>query len=76
MSCIPHARVFAHIPYIDVCDGAMIVLAMFTLNFFHPGFLLLPAKEEILSEHSASGVAQKTASDETDATADEKAEQD
>ena len=24
----------------DVCDGAMIVLAFYTLNFFHPGFLL------------------------------------
>lgn len=25
---------------IDVLDGAMIVLAMFTLNFFHPAWLL------------------------------------
>jgi hypothetical protein len=24
----------------DVFDGAMIVLAMYTLNFFHPGVLL------------------------------------
>lgn len=24
----------------DVLDGAMIVLAMFTLNLFHPGYLL------------------------------------
>ncbi len=24
----------------DVLDGAMIVLAMYTLNVFHPGFLL------------------------------------
>ncbi|KAI0674035.1 RTA1-domain-containing protein [Trametes maxima] len=26
--------------YFNVLDGAMIVLAMFTLNFFHPGWLL------------------------------------
>ncbi|KAH9855543.1 RTA1-domain-containing protein [Lenzites betulinus] len=26
--------------YFNVLDGTMIVLAMFTLNFFHPGFLL------------------------------------
>lgn len=25
---------------LDVLDGAMIVLAIYTLNFFHPGFLL------------------------------------
>ena len=24
----------------DVLDGAMVTLAIFTLNFFHPGFLL------------------------------------
>jgi len=25
---------------IDVLDGAMIIIAMFTLSFLHPGFLL------------------------------------
>ena len=25
---------------IDVLDGAMIVIAMYTINFFHPGILL------------------------------------
>ncbi|VDB96672.1 unnamed protein product [Peniophora sp. CBMAI 1063] len=52
----------------NVCDGAMIVLAMFTLNVFHPSHLLYPAKEEMLLAYGASGVAQKTASDESDAT--------
>ena len=28
------------LPISDVLDGAMIVLASFTLNFFHPGLLL------------------------------------
>ena len=28
---------------VDVLDGAMIVLAMFTLNILHPGFLLTDA---------------------------------
>ena len=27
-------------PHLDVLDGAMIVLAMYTLNFFHPGRLI------------------------------------
>ena len=54
--------------YFNVFDGAMIVLAMFTLNVFHPSHLLYPAKEEMLSAYGSSGVAQKTASDETDAT--------
>ena len=61
--------------FADVCDGAMIILAMFTLNVFHPGLLLYPAKEEILSQYSPSGIAQKTASDETDATVVESPEQ-
>ena len=26
--------------HVDVLDGGMIVLALFTLNIFHPGFLL------------------------------------
>ncbi|KAH9949747.1 RTA1 like protein-domain-containing protein [Amylocystis lapponica] len=30
--------------YFDVFDGAMVVLAMYTLNFLHPGMLLGPAK--------------------------------
>lgn len=29
---------------VDVLDGAMIVLAMFTLNLFHPGYLLVPKR--------------------------------
>ncbi|KZV75700.1 RTA1-like protein [Peniophora sp. CONT] len=59
----------------NVCDGAMIVLAMFTLNFFHPGHLLLPAKEEILSSDHTLGVAHKTSTDDTDMTAVEKPDQ-
>lgn len=31
--------------YFNVLDGGMIVLAMFTLNIFHPGFLLLDTPE-------------------------------
>lgn len=31
--------------YFNVLDGAMIVLASFTLNFFHPGFLLRASEE-------------------------------
>ncbi|KAI9058095.1 RTA1-domain-containing protein [Trametes sanguinea] len=31
--------------YFNILDGAMIVLAMFTLNFFHPGLLLGKADE-------------------------------
>ncbi|KAF9808683.1 hypothetical protein IEO21_07795 [Rhodonia placenta] len=30
--------------YFDWLDGGMITLAMFTVNFFHPGFLLGPAR--------------------------------
>ncbi|KAI0746425.1 RTA1 like protein-domain-containing protein [Daedaleopsis nitida] len=33
-------RIISTQVYFNVLDGAMIVLAMFTLNFFHPGFLL------------------------------------
>ena len=50
----------------------MIVLAMFTLNFFHPGRLLYPVKAEILSAYDASDSPQKTSSDETSAIAAEK----
>ena len=30
---------------IDVFDGTMIALAMFTLNIFHPGWLLVPEEK-------------------------------
>ncbi|KAI0718446.1 RTA1-domain-containing protein [Cerioporus squamosus] len=33
-------RIISTQVYFNVLDGAMIVLAMFTMNFFHPGFLL------------------------------------
>ncbi|KAJ3558822.1 hypothetical protein NM688_g700 [Phlebia brevispora] len=33
-------RIISTQVYFNVLDGAMIVLATFTLNFFHPGFLL------------------------------------
>lgn len=44
--CSSFARCFADILYeLDVLDGGMIVLAMFTLNIFHPGFLLVDTPE-------------------------------
>lgn len=35
--------------YFNVLDGTMIVLAMFALNFFHPGMLLL-SKDELIAD--------------------------
>jgi hypothetical protein len=38
--------------YADVFDGSMIVLAMYTLNLFHPGIYL---REEHYSSQTSSG---------------------
>ncbi|KAI0058666.1 RTA1-domain-containing protein [Artomyces pyxidatus] len=35
-----HGRIIQTEVYFDVLDGAMITLAMFTMNFCHPGYLL------------------------------------
>ena len=32
--------------FTDVLDGAMVILAMYTMNIAHPGFLLAPPAEE------------------------------
>ena len=47
---------FDHIT--DVLDGAMIVLAIYTLNFFHPGILLM-------GDNSSDSGAEGKHSDET-----------
>ena len=39
----------------DVCDGAMILLAMLTLNLFHPG-IYLPGDDDPSSTGSEGGV--------------------
>jgi hypothetical protein len=39
--------------YADVFDGTMIVLAMYTLNLFHPGNYL---QEDILSQTTSEGI--------------------
>lgn len=36
----------------DVLDGAMITLAMYTLNIFHPGYLLPQARAIADDSHS------------------------
>jgi len=41
--------------YADVFDGAMIVLAMYTLNIFHPGIYLREEKENYSSQTSSEG---------------------
>lgn len=38
--CFPHPLTCIDVGYLDVLDGAMIVLAIYTLNFAHPGVLL------------------------------------
>jgi hypothetical protein len=40
--------------YTDVFDGTMIVLAMYTLNLFHPGIYL--REEHYSSQTSSEGV--------------------
>ena len=40
--------------YADVFDGTMIVLAMYTLNLFHPGIYM--RGEDCLSQTSSEGV--------------------
>ncbi|KAJ2977789.1 hypothetical protein NUW54_g11376 [Trametes sanguinea] len=40
--------------YFNILDGAMIVLAMFTLNFFHPGILLGNAEQWTSLEMNAT----------------------
>lgn len=37
-----NGRIIATQLYFNVLDGGMVVLAIFTLNIFHPGFLILP----------------------------------
>lgn len=44
--------------YTDVLDGAMITLAMYTLNIFHPG-ILLRSPNIIRSEFDDSEIAMK-----------------
>ena len=39
--------------YADVFDGAMIVLAMYTLNIFHPGIFLREEKQNYPSQTSS-----------------------
>jgi len=39
--------------YADVFDGAMIVLAMYTLNIFHPGIFLRDEKQNYPSQTSS-----------------------
>jgi len=40
--------------YFNVLDGAMIVLAMYTLNFFHPGFLLSDSAQTVVVDEKYS----------------------
>lgn len=59
-SFLPRCILVRHLPrfalllltYIttDVFDGAMITLAIYTLNFFHPGFLLNGPPSEGVAE--------------------------
>lgn len=39
-----------------VFDGAMVVLAMWTLNFFHPGWLLYAAPSQLRASMHSDGV--------------------
>jgi hypothetical protein len=51
LSIYSGAHLFIHLRS-DVLDGAMITLAMFTLNFFHPGCLLAEAWEDTSNQPS------------------------
>jgi hypothetical protein len=44
---IVHIKEEVHTDYYsaDVLDGAMVTLAMYTFNFFHPGWLLRPTEQ-------------------------------
>jgi hypothetical protein len=46
---------FLLIPFLDVLDGAMIVLAIYTMNFAHPGVLLHHSPRQ----HSQEGLSLK-----------------
>jgi len=35
-----HVQFFLTYSYLDILDGGMVTIAMFTYNFFHPGCLL------------------------------------
>ncbi|OSD07746.1 RTA1-domain-containing protein [Trametes coccinea BRFM310] len=50
-----NGRIITTERYFNVLDGAMIVLAMFTLNFFHPGLLLGKAAQWKRIEASRAG---------------------
>ena len=40
--------------YEDILDGAMIVLAMYTINLFHPGFLLFAVVSRDAQAHATN----------------------
>jgi hypothetical protein len=39
---------------LDVLDGGMVTIAIFTYNFFHPGPLLATSEEKRLAEKEVS----------------------
>ncbi|KAI6145077.1 RTA1 like protein-domain-containing protein [Pisolithus tinctorius] len=44
-----NGRIISTQLYFNVLDGGMVVLAIFTLNIFHPGFLILPIRHRFYS---------------------------
>lgn len=51
---------------LDVLDGGMIVLAMYTLNIFHPGFLLIDTAENRRGEGGSQIGLKETKGDVTE----------
>ncbi|KAJ7678739.1 RTA1-domain-containing protein, partial [Mycena olivaceomarginata] len=56
-----HGRIIETEVYFNVLDGGMVILAIFTINFAHPGRLLGSRREAYPTKHAhrARGVAQR-----------------